>query len=1167
MAAMSTTSDEDEGGLMTIMRAGRLLRIFRSARKWQALRKVMATLMRTLPAIAPLSMLLFLLIVIYALLGMMLFGGKFYFPYRDDCVPWKECAVPRANFDDFMTAFVTVFQILTGEDWNMIMYDSAATVGMASTAYFVVVVIVGNYIVLSLFVAILLEGFQTDEANEEADQAKQDADVKAMLAAKKGMTPQKGQLEGSSGSADDEDDTQGIRLELQDDELKPDEDQDGDEELSAVGRITQSPAFENLIMGAILLSSAQLAYQDPIKHGGPNTDTFEVMTLTILDYTFLVLFTVEFAMKHVALGVKGYWGNNWNRLDGFIVMVGYLAMMADAIPSLKALRGIRALRALRPLRAMRRISGMKVTVNALLAAFPLVVPLGLVSMLFFMIFAILGVQLFAGKYSGCELGSDLQSASAYDSFISRCNSNPSVYLQQFCAADGTGMAFSNYTLLVDDFESYCQMDWSVHGVECTRRECLLLGGSWEALPSNFDTVWAALQTLSEMSSTEGWLEVMWSGADTVSVGEVPRRNANFAAVGFFILFMIIGKFFVLNLFTSALIDQFLQMQRMGEGIDMLTDTQRDWIDSQRKMLGVEITLKPPIPGQAWRASVYNMVESTAFEWTIAGVICANMVFLGTKHRGMEGATFGEASFYVNLAFTAIFALEALLKIIAFGRDYLKDSWNVFDITCVLASAADRVFQLGGFATFFRVIRIVRVTKIARGLVQLRQLLETMVTSVIALLNVGSLLFLLLFVYAVLGVALFHTVCTVPPPEAAAYDQLRDPCGDPDRLNFPGFYAVNATEAEAAWLLSLSTGQDPTGGWGSICLPGTLQCGDFHYVWQCENPDWLAAGNEPHCAGDGDAEGRPYHDCLCEEVNTSANFAHFGAAMLTLIRMSTGEFWNGLLRDMMDQGHTMALVYFGSYMVLSTLVVLNLLVATIVSNHEQAVDASQGAASSKKNLEQFKDAWQAIENRKREVGTPSTPGWIQRQDLRELMDVLSPPLGFDDEQGESERQEACKRVREHLPNHNNMIQLNETLTRLAGRHLPIEPQEELPIAVQRNLKRKQLAVVNKGRNPADIPRAALEEVFRILDSDGSGQLDRSEVKEALQILDLKGVDPKAAMKAMDEDGSGEVSFDEFADWWAVTNGVSMMSPRSQPVYKAGSPRGNTPAPRHLVGEAP
>ena len=54
--------------------------------------------------------------MIYSLLGMALFGGKFYFPTRGDCAPWDNCAVPRANFDSFVTAFMAVFQMLTGED-------------------------------------------------------------------------------------------------------------------------------------------------------------------------------------------------------------------------------------------------------------------------------------------------------------------------------------------------------------------------------------------------------------------------------------------------------------------------------------------------------------------------------------------------------------------------------------------------------------------------------------------------------------------------------------------------------------------------------------------------------------------------------------------------------------------------------------------------------------------------------------------------------------------------------------------------------------------------------------------------------------------------------------------------------------------------------------------
>ena len=103
------------------------------------------------------------------------------------------------------------------------------------------------------------------------------------------------------------------------------------------------------------------------------------------------------------------------------------------------------------------------------------------------------------------------------------------------------------------------------------------------------------------------------------------------------------------------------------------------------------------------------------------------------------------------------------------------------------------------------------------------------------------------------------------------------------------------------------------------------------------------------------------------------------------------------------------------------------------------------------------------------------------------------------------------------------------------------------------------MANKGYNPADIPDKVLEEVFKVLDSDNSGQLDADEVAEALKILDFKTVDAKTAMKDMDEDGSGEVDFDEFKQWWEKVHGVVAKSPASKPKYKSGSPRGSSPRP--------
>ena len=75
--------------------------------------------MSSLRSIMSLIFLLFLFLVVFALLGMQIFGGKFNFNEES----------PNANFDTFPASFLTVFQILTGEDWNMVMYDGVRASG------------------------------------------------------------------------------------------------------------------------------------------------------------------------------------------------------------------------------------------------------------------------------------------------------------------------------------------------------------------------------------------------------------------------------------------------------------------------------------------------------------------------------------------------------------------------------------------------------------------------------------------------------------------------------------------------------------------------------------------------------------------------------------------------------------------------------------------------------------------------------------------------------------------------------------------------------------------------------------------------------------------------------------------------------------------------------
>ncbi|KAJ7334442.1 Voltage-dependent L-type calcium channel subunit alpha-1D [Desmophyllum pertusum] len=127
---------------ISVLRCVRLLRVFKVTRHWSRLRNLATSLVSSIKSIVSLIFLLFLFILIAALLGMQIFGGKF-----------NEEPTPKTNFDNFQNAMLAVFQILTGEDWNSVMYSGVQAFGgpgkaggIATSLYFVLLVILGNCI-------------------------------------------------------------------------------------------------------------------------------------------------------------------------------------------------------------------------------------------------------------------------------------------------------------------------------------------------------------------------------------------------------------------------------------------------------------------------------------------------------------------------------------------------------------------------------------------------------------------------------------------------------------------------------------------------------------------------------------------------------------------------------------------------------------------------------------------------------------------------------------------------------------------------------------------------------------------------------------------------------------------------------------------------------------
>jgi hypothetical protein len=114
VAANSGTSAISAFRAVRIFRTFRVLRVGRLLRSLRYMKVIVDVVGGSLEQFTYIAMLLFLMIFIMSLLGMQIFGGNFNFPEQRHV---------RQNFDDFGTAFLTVFQILTLENWTDILYN------------------------------------------------------------------------------------------------------------------------------------------------------------------------------------------------------------------------------------------------------------------------------------------------------------------------------------------------------------------------------------------------------------------------------------------------------------------------------------------------------------------------------------------------------------------------------------------------------------------------------------------------------------------------------------------------------------------------------------------------------------------------------------------------------------------------------------------------------------------------------------------------------------------------------------------------------------------------------------------------------------------------------------------------------------------------------------
>uniref|UniRef100_A0A6Q2XXC2 Sodium channel protein n=1 Tax=Esox lucius TaxID=8010 RepID=A0A6Q2XXC2_ESOLU len=728
---------------LSVLRSFRLLRVFKLAKSWPTLNTLIKIIGNSVGALGNLTLVLAIIVFIFAVVGMQLFGKNY-----QDCVCKisKDCTLPRWHMKDFFHSFLIVFRVLCGE-WIETMWDCMEVAGQPlCILVFMLVMVIGNLVVLNLFLALLLSSFSSDNLSAPDDDGEMNNLQIALGRIKNGAVWLRSQV-GHSVSVphwcvktvvtnhlytNSRTVINSVSLSLtilsfylsvcvRHFQCCDIQTTDGLGQLwwrlrKTCFQIVEHSWFESFIIFMILLSSGALAFEDIYIE---QRKVIKVV-LEYADKIFTYIFILEMALKWIAYGFKKYFTNYWCWLDFLIVDISVIvSLAANALgySDFAAIKSLRTLRALRPLRALSRFEGMRVVVNALIGAIPSIMNVLLVCLIFWLIFSIMGVNLFAGKYGRC--------------------------------VNRTGYIY-NVSMINNMTECKAMNDTQFY---------------WTKVKVNFDNVGAGYLALLQVATFKGWMDIMYAAVDSRAVEEQPIREINMYMYLYFVIFIIFGSFFTLNLFIGVIIDNFNQQKRKISGQDIfMTEEQKKYYNAMKK-LGSKKPQKPiPRPVNQVQGFFFDLVGKQAFDIVIMILILLNMITMMVE-TDEQTSQMEYILNKINLAFIVIFSCECLVKIVALRCYFFTIGWNIFDFVVVILSIvgivlADIIEKYFVSPTLFRVIRLARigrVLRLIRGAKGIRTLLFALMMSLPALFNIGLLLFLVMFIYAIFGMANFAYV--------------------------------------------------------------------------------------------------------------------------------------------------------------------------------------------------------------------------------------------------------------------------------------------------------------------------------------------------------------------------------------------------------------------------
>ena len=535
-----------------------------------------------------------------------------------------------------------------------------------------------------------------------------------------------------------------------------------------------------LLLSTIMVSCLMLALESPVEE----LSIVHPRNMFKIDLVLFGVFAAEFIIKIVDHGIywehpQAYFRSGWNRLDFFILVCTLMDFMVVWIgisnSTTRALGSVRVLRVLRPLRLINKIPSLQLLLQALSASWEDVLNVLLLWAFTFLLFAILGVAIFAGGLHACSdngAGTRVTHSSVPcktlveppEQWYSSAWPPPTLDAEPFMCDPTSGRRLappifarpecSGYTLTSSVPSSVgAGSEWQVRrlvfdgdGTE------IMMPRVWDTPPSHFDNFAAAMQAQVELISLENWSEIAFASVDIAGIGLQPRHNAKPYNFFFFFLFLTLTVFFILQLLVAVFIDAI----RLQSGFGIYTDLQRNWLSFEAKIMNLDplAPLKPP--RLAFRRRIWAFCQSELFNGISMSLIVLNTLVMATESYDADHAyeSFVEST---NIAFTAIFSLEIILRLVAYGTQFFYEYWNWFDLMIVLASLVELALAASVGIKVLRALRISRIfrtIRIIRRLPRLHTIIKALMGAFSSMMSAVLLVVIVSFIFTTLGVQFF-----------------------------------------------------------------------------------------------------------------------------------------------------------------------------------------------------------------------------------------------------------------------------------------------------------------------------------------------------------------------------------------------------------------------------